>query len=169
MDPWLNDMIVWMNGLSLGVAVRRSLWAIPALATVHILAIGMVLSSVIMIDLRVWGVSRSQTLVQSAKRFTPWLWVGMVLLVVSGLGLTISQARRTLLDPSFHIKMVLMMVAIFVTVGFQVAVVRKSAEWSADQRSRLAAGLLAAVTLILWIAVTLAGRGRWMGTFFSIR
>ena len=91
------------------LTVRRTLWVIPLMSTIHILAIGMVLSSVIMIDLRVWGVSRSQTLVQSAKRFTPWLWVGMVLLVVSGLGLTISQARRTLLDPSFHIKMVLMM------------------------------------------------------------
>jgi hypothetical protein len=150
-------------------AVRRSLWAIPALATVHILATGMVLSSVIMIDLRVWGVSRSQTLIQSAQRFAPWLWAAMILLVVTGIGLTISQPRRTLLDPSFQIKMVLMMVAIFVTAGFQVAVVRNSMAWSADQRVRLAAGLFAAVTLLLWIIVTLAGRGRWMGTFFSIR
>ena len=66
--PWLNDLVAWLNTLPFGLTVRRTLWVIPLMSTIHILAIGMVLSSVIMIDLRIWGVSRSQTLVQSGRR-----------------------------------------------------------------------------------------------------
>src|SRR5713101_8367745 len=102
------ELVSWLNSLPLSLTVRRTLWVIPLMQTIHILAIGMVLSSVIMMDLRVWGISLSQTLVQSAHRFAPWIWAAMVLLTVTGIVLVIGQPRRTLLDPTFQVKMLLM-------------------------------------------------------------
>src|SRR6266446_1814753 len=99
------DLVAWLNSLPLSLTVRRTLWVIPLMSTIHILAIGTILSSVIMIDLRIWGVSRSQTLVQSAQRFAPWIWASMVLLTVTGIVLILGQPRRTLLDPTFQVKM----------------------------------------------------------------
>jgi hypothetical protein len=157
----MQDLVQWLASLPLGLAIRRSTWAIPLMQTLHILAIGMVLSSVIMIDLRVWGLARSHTMVQSAHRFVPWIWVAMVLLTVTGVALTIAGPRRILLDPSFQVKMVLMVVAMVATLAFQVAIRRNHALWDNGGAGWMA-GFIAAVTLILWIAVTLAGRGRWM-------
>jgi hypothetical protein len=165
---WLNSLVAPFYSLPVGLTVRRTLWVIPLVSTVHILAIGMIMSSVIMMDLRIWGISRSQTLAQSAHRYAPWIWTGMVLLTVTGIVLVLGAPPRrpSLLDPSFQVKMTLMLIAIATTVGFQIAIMRKSAAWSAEQGARLLAGTLAALTLILWIAVTLAGRGRWMVNFF---
>jgi hypothetical protein len=164
---WLNSLVAPLNSLPVSLTVRRTSWVIPLMSTLHILAIGMIMSSVIMMDLRVWGISRSQTLAQSAHRFAPWIWAGMALLTLTGVVLVLGQPPRRpyLLDPAFQVKMALMMIAMVVTVGFQLAVAHNSAAWNADQGARVLAGLLAATTLILWIAVTLAGRGRWMTTF----
>ena len=64
----MQDLVQWLTSLPLGLTIRRSTWLIPLMQTLHILAIGMVLSSVIMIDLRVWGLSRSHTVGESAHR-----------------------------------------------------------------------------------------------------
>jgi len=165
---WLNGLVAPYYGVPLSQNIRRTLWVIPLMSTIHILAIAMIMSSVIMMDLRAWGVSRSQTLAQSAHRYAPWIWTGMVLLTITGIALVLGAPPRrpSLLDPSFQVKMALMLVAMVVTVGFQIAIVRNSVAWSTEQSARLVVGVLATLTLILWIAVTFAGRGRWMVNFF---
>ena len=50
-------MIAFVQSLQstpLSLSVRRIGWLIPMMQTVHILANGLVLSAIIMIDLRVW-------------------------------------------------------------------------------------------------------------------
>ena len=157
----MQDLVQWLASLPLSLSIRRVSWAIPLMQTLHILAIGMVLSSVIMIDLRLWGLSRSHTLVQSAHRFVPWIWVAMVLLTVTGVMLTIAAPRRILLDPSFQVKMLLMVVAMAATLAFQVALRRNHLRWDNGGAGWMTS-LVAAAILMLWIAVTLAGRGRWI-------
>jgi hypothetical protein len=140
--------------------IRRSFWIIPVMQTMHILGIGMVLSSVVMLDLRAWGVAQSHTPTESAQRFAPWIWYGMILLTLTGIVLTIAAPRRTLLDGVFQVKMLMMAVAIPLTFAFHAAV-RRSGGWE-SAAARIALGAMAAATLLLWLAITFAGRGRWM-------
>ncbi len=161
----MNDFVVWLTALPLSRTIRAVSWVIPLTQTIHIVAIGMILSAVVMIDLRVWGLSRSQTLVQLSQRFVPWIWVAMVILTVTGIVLiaAVPPRRTPLLDPTFQVKMLLMIVAMGMTVILQVALRRDQA--SAD--GRVTGGILgiaAAAALVLWIAVTLAGRGRWIAS-----
>jgi protein-S-isoprenylcysteine O-methyltransferase Ste14 len=72
-------------------------------------------------------------------------------------------SRRALLDASFTAKMALMVVAMLVTIAFQVAMHRNDAEEGA--RPGRLVSIIAATTLLLWIVVTLAGRARWMTAF----
>jgi hypothetical protein len=160
----LTELIIWLNGLPLALAMRRTMWVIPLIQTLHILSIGMILSSVIMLDLRVWGIARGQTLVQSAHRYVPWIWWSMLVATVTGIVLIMVGSRRALLDASFMAKMQLMVVAMLVTIAFQVAMYRNNAGEGA--RSGPLVSLIAAVTLLLWIVVTLAGRARWMTALF---
>jgi hypothetical protein len=46
--------IQWLQSTPLSLSVRRISWLIPMMQTLHILANGLVLSAIIMIDLRVW-------------------------------------------------------------------------------------------------------------------
>jgi hypothetical protein len=144
--------------------IRASSWVIPLLQTIHILAIGMILSAVVMIDLRIWGLSRSQTLGQLCHRFVPWIWAAVVLLTVTGAGLILAAtARRTpLLDPTFQVKMLLMALAMAATLILQFAWLRDGAGGDGRGGTRAAAAVAASAMLVLWIAVTLAGRSRWM-------
>src|SRR5438067_13826067 len=100
----MMDLVQWLNALPMSSAVRRISWVIPLMQTIHILATGVILSSAIMIALRIWGVARSQTFVESALRFEPWIWSAMVLLTFTGVVLIMGASRRALLDPTFQVK-----------------------------------------------------------------
>jgi hypothetical protein len=162
----MGDLIQWLNALPLSLAMRKISWAIPLTQTVHILATGMILSSVIMIDLRIWGVSRSQTFVESARRFVPWIWSGMVLLTLTGVLLMMGTPRRTLLDPTFTVKLQLIGAALAATLVFQIALRYRHKRWD-ERGAGWTAAVVGAAILMLWVAVTVASRGRWIGNAVS--
>jgi hypothetical protein len=156
------ELASWLASLSVGQALRRLNWLVPWLQIIHILANGIILSAVVMIDMRVWGVSRSQSSVTMARRFQGWIWAGLVVLTVSGIALLFYAPRRILIDVTFQVKMAVMGLAIAATVALLLAL-RPSREAAARDAGGLKlAGLLGTLTLALWVGVTLAGRGRWL-------
>ena len=161
----MRELTLWLASLPLSPVLRRTSWAIPGLQTLHILSLGALLASIVVIDLRIWGYARSATLVESARRFLPWIWVSLVLLTVTGVLLMIAEPRRVL-NGTFQVKMILMVVAIAATVPFHWALGRYSAVCDTDPGARAWAGMFAAWILFLWVADTVAGRGRWIANFF---
>jgi hypothetical protein len=156
------ELASWLASLSVGQALRRLNWLVPWLQIIHILANGIILSAVVMIDMRVWGVSRSQSSVTMARRFQGWIWAGLVVLTVSGIALLFYAPRRILIDVTFQVKMAVMGLAIAATVALLLAL-RPGREAAAREAGGLKlAGLLGTLTLALWVGVTLAGRGRWL-------
>jgi hypothetical protein len=156
------ELASWLASLSVGQALRRLNWLVPWLQIIHILANGIILSAVVMIDMRVWGVSRSQSSVTMARRFQGWIWAGLVVLTVSGIALLFYAPRRILIDVTFQVKMAVMGLAIAATVALLLAL-RPGRETAAREAGGLKlAGLLGTLTLALWVGVTLAGRGRWL-------
>jgi hypothetical protein len=71
----MRELTLWLASLPLSPILRRSSWAIPAMQTAHILSLGMLLAAIVMIDLRVWGYARAHTLVETTRRFLPWIWL----------------------------------------------------------------------------------------------
>ena len=154
--------VQWLQASPLSLSIRRIGWIIPVLHILHILANGLVLSAMIMIDMRMWGWSRAEPSRQRARRFLPWLWAAMAVLTATGIVLTLSAPRRTLLDPSFQVKMAMMGIAIVATIAFGIALRRHGEAWDDIHSRHRIASVFAAATLVLWIGVTLAGRGRWI-------
>jgi hypothetical protein len=156
----MADLAQWLTSLPLSLAMRRTAWLFPLLQTVHILSIGMMLSSVIMISLRLWGVSRAQAIAALGRRYMPWVWVSLVVVSVTGIALIVGNPR-SLRDPALQVKLWLMVPAIATTLVLAVAL-RGEALW---QKKPGACGMMsfaAAAALVLWLGVTFAGRGRWM-------
>ena len=156
------ELASWLASLPIGQTLRRLNWLVPWLQIIHILANGIVLSAVVMIGLRVWGISRSQASNAMARRFQPWIWAGLVLLTVSGVALILYAPRRLLVDVTFQVKMVVMGLAIAATLALLLAVRPGREAMDGEPGRHKLAGMLATLMLVLWVGVTLAGRGRWI-------
>jgi len=155
----------WINTLPVSVWMRRITWIHPVMQTFHILATGIILSSVTMIDLRLWGVSRSQTLVDRGRRFLPWFWVALVVATVTGVGLMLG-APRSFRDTAFVAKLYMMGTATVATFALPFLL-----RWNSSGNQKDARGLvtlIGTVTLLLWLGATFAGRGRWIAGLLGI-
>jgi Family of unknown function (DUF6644) len=150
----------WLADGAMSQWLQRALWPIILLQTLHILAIAMVLSSVAMVELRVLGLASSaQTMTQTAQRFLPWIWSGLGVLAASGIVLVIAEPKRTLdNNPAFQIKMLMLAIAIAMTVAFQVSLRRNAGRWDSKAPGGKTIGALAVLTLMLWLAIAVAGR-----------
>ncbi len=161
----MADLAQWLTGLPLSLAMRRIGWLFPLLQTIHILAIGMMLSSVIMISLRLWGVSRAQAIAACGHRYLPWIWTSLIVLIATGVVLVVGNPR-TLRDPALQVKLWLMVPAVATTLVFALAM-RGDALWEKNRGVRGTMSLAAITALVLWVGVTLAGRGRWMANLIG--
>jgi len=85
----------WLSTTSPSVFLQEhNTWAIPAIQSVHIVGIALVLGSVLMIDLRILGwAGTDQTLRQTSNRFGPWLTASLWLLLITGQCLRAYRSR----------------------------------------------------------------------------
>jgi hypothetical protein len=151
----------WLSLTPISMLFQSVEWIIPMVQSVHILAIAIVMSSVIMVDLRLMGLmGHSQSISGLARRFIPWVWVSLVVLLLSGLILITAEPRRDLLNPIFQLKMALLVVAIIVTAVFQETVRRNMEFWDLSPSRRAGAWVTAVVSLLVWTAIV--GCGRWI-------
>ena len=151
-------MARWLSETAVSSSLRDISWLIPVLQTIHILAIGMVMSSMLMIGLRVWRVTRTQTIADTARRFDAWIWSGLALLAASGAPLIIAEPQRTLPNNSFQLKLVLLALATVATAVLCRMLRRDRAFEQMASRAGRAVQLLAASSFLLWCAAGAAGR-----------
>lgn len=155
----LQHFAVWLATTSVSMFIQNVLWIIPAVQTVHILAIAAVMSSVAMINLRIFGLAgRGSTVAETANRYVPWIWAALVVLAVTGIVLITGEPVRSLTNPAFQLKMAMLVVAIIVTALFQGTVRRNAAFWDLAPRSAPTARAMALATMVLWCAIAVAGR-----------
>ncbi len=151
----------WLSQTPISMTFQSVAWIIPMVQSVHILAIAIVMSSVIMVDLRLMGVmGHTQSISGLTRRFVPWVWWSLLVLLVSGAILITAEPRRDLLNPVFQAKMALLAIAVAVTAMFQATVARNMEIWDLSPQNRTGAWVTAVVSLLVWTAII--GCGRWI-------
>src|SRR5580658_434982 len=114
----------------------------------HILAVAAVMSSILMVDLRLIGLrARSEAVVTVAARFIPVVWYGLPILLATGAILIIAEPSRALQNPVFILKMTLVLLACGLTLACQIPLRRDTAFWDASATRRLLARLIAFLSL----------------------
>ena len=155
----VNQAAGWLSQTSLSLTIQTHDWVIPTIQSVHIIAIGIVFGSILMIDLRVLGwAGRDQTLSQTVARFGPWLWWGLCVLLVTGLGMVLGEPVRELLALSFWLKMGLVAIGTGVAVVFRRSLARHADRWETTLVHRSSIRMLAVVTLFVWASIIVLGR-----------
>jgi len=146
----------WLGGTALSAAVAGHFWVVPALQTVHILSVAVVLVGVLLINLRVVGlVERGQTVDAVLDRFLAPTAIAVLILAVTGLLLIAGEPTRALFRTVFWIKLALILAAGLLTWSHRPALTRAGGDGAAISLGRKGIALAA---LLLWLAVIVAGR-----------
>jgi hypothetical protein len=155
----VNIICTWLEQTPVSQAIQVTSWVVPAVQTVHILAIAAVAGSALMIDLRLLGVvAADQPLKDVSSRFLPFIWWPLLILLATGTIMIIGEPPRTLKNPVFQLKMALLVVAVTVTGLFQYLLRRNPAFGDPGSRQRFAAEAIAVLSLLLWSGIIFSGR-----------
>jgi hypothetical protein len=150
----LRPYFEWCGNTWLGSTVRDTVWAFPVIETFHLLALAVLLGSVLIVNLRVFGLGRRYLpAAQMARQLEPWMLASIGVLIASGIPMAFSEPIKCFESISFPIKMGLIVVGIVVQFTIQ----RK---WvMAEDATRRKAQLAAIVSIAIWTAVGAAGKG----------
>jgi hypothetical protein len=144
----------WCGNTWLGSTIRDTVWAFPVIETFHLLALAVLLGSVLIVNLRVFGLgSRYLSAAQMARQLQPWMLASIGVLIATGIPMAFSEPIKCFESISFPIKMGLMVVGIVVQLTIQ----RK---WvMAEGATRRKAHFAAILSIMVWTAVGAAGKG----------
>ena len=151
----------WLQGLPLSQYVGFTWW-FPFLESIHVLAIGFVVGSILMVDLRLLGVAAlDYAASRMASELIPWTWGAFCIAAVTGAGMFSTRATAYIENPAFQTKLVLLLLACANMAFFQFRTFRDIGSWDTSAVPPTAARVAGAVSLLLWGGVVLAGR--WTG------
>jgi hypothetical protein len=149
----------WLASTWLSQLFANAGWFVPTVQTIHILAIAAVVTMLGMMNFRMLRITRSGPPLQNlAGGYVPWVWRALVILLVSGILLTITEPTRELMNGSFRLKMLMVVALIVLTSVFSSALRKDPAYWSASPRRRVLGSAIALASLILCVSIVAAGR-----------
>ena len=153
----MRELAEWLQATSFSTTIQAVDWVIPLLQSIHIVTIGVVFVSSLMIALRVLGRMRTDEPFAAVwGRFAPWMWSGLVVMAVTGLLLVFGEPVREFTALSFWIKMTLLAIGIIGTAWFG----RALRPTSSTARPEFSPGAKTAAVgiVVLWLAIIFLGR-----------
>ncbi len=149
----------WLAGTALSSLIQNVSWIIPTVQTIHIVCVAIVISAVFLVDLRILGVfARTQPLAALSHRFLTWIWYAIVVLFVTGALLIIGEPSRSLLNPAFGLKMLMLLIVAGLTLLIQRPLASDAGYWDASDGRRMTLKAIAVASLALWSGTVFAGR-----------
>ena len=145
----------WCSNSYFGHGVRYSVWLFPAIEITHLLALGVLGGTILIINLRLLGVRfRNEPVSDLARELQPWMIGSLAVMLVSGFFLFSSEAEKMYGNWAFRAKMTSLLLAIIFTFTFY----RKVTLSEETQMSPVWNKVAALISLLLWTGVGLAGR-----------
>jgi uncharacterized protein DUF6644 len=154
----LWNFFQWCEATSLGTAIRTSPWAFAVIESVHLLALAVIGGAVLVVDMRMLGLGlKNQRIADVARNAFPWLVGSLVVMLLTGIGLFLSEPTKCYYSTPFWVKMTSLALAILFTFTVRWKITRAD-----DLRVRpVWYRLVALVSLALWFGV--GAGGRWIG------
>ncbi len=167
--PWedvgaanMNDLIKefgnWLATTPLSAWEGGQNWLIPNSQAIHIVCVGMLFAAVGRLDLRLLGVfGLNQPVSQMVKRYVPWMWGMLLVLLTTGIVQTVAEPARELMNPSFRYKMLLLVIVLGTTLWLIQQLKTRAAEWDklpVSGTSKLVGG----VSIACWVVMIFLGR-----------
>ena len=107
----LNSVLTAIETWPLSEAIRRSIWAYPALETIHIASFAAVFGSLMVLELRVFGAAPAVPLSPLARLAVPTALTSFAVAATAGVLMLISNATEIVINQAFQIKLALIAIA----------------------------------------------------------
>jgi uncharacterized protein DUF6644 len=151
---FLQPFFQWCDATWLGQAIRGVTWAFPLIETIHILALAVLLGSILLMNLRLLDLwIHGWTAAQMGRVLSPYIWISLVVIVITGVLLFLSEALKAFDNAAFLPKIALLIAAAL----FHYTIYRKAAATEAEHPSAWCK-IAAVLSLALWFGVGVAGR-----------
>src|SRR5882724_7818749 len=154
----LLPFFTWCEKSAIGEAIRNSQWLFPVIESVHLLALVLIAGAVLVVDMRLFGLGlRRQPVAQLARDAQPWLIGSLILMIITGGLLFLSEAIKCYYHDAFWFKMT----SLFLAIVFTFTVQRKVTQADEARISPAWSKAVAVVSVLLWSGVGIGGR--WIG------
>lgn len=148
----------WCETSWLGSSIRASQFMFPVIEAFHLVALAFIGGAILLVDFRLLGVvMRQQPVRVLAQEVQPYMVGSLMVMVVTGTLLFLSESVKCYYSNPFWIKMVALALAIIFTFTARRRVVASDEGGGGPVWSRLAA----VTSIVLW--ATVAWGGRWIG------
>ena len=160
------ELMTWLEGSALAEQLRgMGIWTYGLLNLAHILGIGTLFGSVLLLDLRLLGLWRRVPVASIIRPTVPLAAIGFVLAVISGVMMLSFNTTEYHGNPFLYIKLPVIVLGLI-----NIAIIQRLAAWRRAAAGDMAApgdrGVLAmagGVSLLIWLTVVSCGRmiGYW--------
>lgn len=152
----LTELLVSLGDTALASWLRQSAIGYPLVSSAHILGIALLLGSVLILDLRLLGITQRGALTMLAPILSRFAACGLLLALLTGPLLFSVQPAHYLANSAFLLKLALLLLALI-----NILLVHRLPHWQAlldGQAPALFLKVTALLSLLLWLAILLAGR-----------
>ena len=154
----LEAFCVWLQAQPFAVTIAESLWLFPALESLHVIALTLVVGSIAMVDLRLLGLRTGPRVSALLTHLLPFTWSAFAASVVTGLLLFSSQATTYYANVPFRVKLLLLAIAGVNMAAFHTFSYRDVARWDDSRKPPWSAQVAGAVSLGIWASIVFLGR-----------
>jgi len=156
---WLRSLILsfchWCNNSFFGHGIRNSAWLFPFVEIFHLLALGVLGGTILLLNLRLVGLRfRDEPISELAQDVRPWMLGSLGVMLVSGFLLFSTEAVKMYGNWAFRWKMTFLLLAILFTFTIH----RKVTMSDEARVAPLWRWVVAVVSVLLWTGVGLGGR-----------
>jgi hypothetical protein len=149
----LHEFSDWLSATSFSQAIQVTSWAIPGIQTMHIVCLATLFAAALVFSLRIAGRGlTAEPLDRLAARFARAIYTLLFLLLVSGTLLIVAEPGRTITNPAFYVKMIMLALVLCITLWLSAVAQRQLERPSAIHVAAAALGMA------LWIGIIFAGR-----------
>jgi len=156
----------WLNETPLSVYLRDSDYPFFVIETIHLLALGFSVGTILWVDLHLVGFSMKRERVSDVVgQFERSALVGFGVMFISGFLLFLAEPLKAYITTAFRIKMVMLVFAGLNVLYFHSKVYPVVADWDGTVALPRRARMVGIVSMMLWLAIIICGR--WTA-YFSV-
>ena len=151
-------LVHFLATASPGVAAfMRSKWGWPFAESVHFIGLCLLLSAVVVFDLRLLGMAK-RIPIAALHRLIPFGLIGFAMNITTGSMFLLTEPDQYIYNPSFHFKLLFLATAGLNAMTFYIVPWRRVSALEPSVGTPRSARIIAAVSLSMWIGVIVAGR-----------
>ena len=155
----LFEFFHYLQSTPLAIGLRQSDYAFPLIEGSHIMALSLSVGLILLFDLRLLRLAfQGEPVSRIMHQVMKWALPGFLVMFITGLILFFAQAETVAKNHYFQAKMLLLVLLGINALVYQLKFYPRMADWDTGTAIPAGARVIAAVSLLFWVAVIACGR-----------